>query len=81
MTPEITNDYLRAVSVRFTCTGSSSDFLSLLDALARDYPAIHIDSFSMSGRSYATAEGEAIESSSFDVTLSIFLCDKGGVQP
>ena len=81
VTPEITNDYLRAVSVRFTCTGSSSDFLSLLDALARDYPAIHIDSFSMSGRSYATAEGEAIESSSFDVTLSIFLCDKGGVQP
>ena len=69
------------MSVRFTCTGSSSDFLSLLDALARDYPAIHIDSFSMSGRSYATAEGEAVENSSFDVTLSIFLCDKGGVQP
>lgn len=81
VTPEISNDYLRAVSVRFTCTGSSSDFLSLLDTLARDYPAIHIDSFSMSGLSYATAEGEAVENSSFDASLSIFLCDKGGVQP
>lgn len=73
--------YFRTVSVQLTCSGSGADFLSLLDDLAADYPTIHIDSFSISGRPYANADGEAVESSSFSVSLSIFLCDKGGIQP
>lgn len=73
--------YFRTVSVQLTCSGKSADFLSLLDDLAADYPTIHIDSFSISDRPYANADGEAVESSSFSVSLSIFLCDKGGIQP
>lgn len=73
--------YFRTVSVQLTCSGSGTDFLSLLDDLAADYPTIHIDSFSISDRPYANADGEAVESSSFSVSLSIFLCDKGGIQP
>lgn len=73
--------YFRTVSVQLTCSGSGTDFLSLLDDLAADYPTIHIDSFSISDRPYASADGEAVESSSFSVSLSIFLCDKGGIQP
>lgn len=73
--------YFRTVSVQLTCSGESADFLSLLDDLAADYPTIHIDSFSISDRPYANADGEAVESSSFSVSLSIFLCDKGGIQP
>lgn len=73
--------YFRTVSVQLTCSGESEDFLSLLDDLAADYPTIHIDSFSISDRPYANADGEAVESSSFSVSLSIFLCDKGGIQP
>lgn len=73
--------YFRTVSVQLTCSGENADFLSLLDDLAADYPTIHIDSFSISGRPYANADGEAVESSSFSVSLSIFLCDKGGIQP
>ena len=70
--------YFRTVSVQLTCSGENADFLSLL---AADYPTIHIDSFSISDRPYANADGEAVESSSFSVSLSIFLCDKGGIQP
>ena len=73
--------YFRTVSVQLTCSGKNEDFLSLLDDLAADYPTIHIDSFSISDRPYANADGEAVESSSFSVSLSIFLCDKGGIQP
>ena len=73
--------YFRTVSVQLTCSGENADFLSLLDDLAADYPTIHIDSFSISGRPYANADGEAVESSSFSVSLSIFMCDKGGIQP
>lgn len=73
--------YFRTVSVQLTCSGENEDFLSLLDDLAADYPTIHIDSFSISDRPYANADGEAVESSSFSVSLSIFLCDKGGIQP
>ena len=73
--------YFRTVSVQLTCSGENADFLSLLDDLAADYPTIHIDSFSISDRPYANADGEAVESSSFSVSLSIFLCDKGGIQP
>ena len=73
--------YFRTVSVQLTCSGSGTDFLSLLDDLAADYPTIHIDSFSISDRPYANADGEAVESSSFSVSLSIFMCDKGGIQP
>ena len=63
--------------------GGGQDFEQqvLLDDLAADYPTIHIDSFSISDRPYANADGEAVESSSFTVSLSIFLCDKGGIQP
>ena len=58
-----------------------SNFLSLLDDLADNYPSIQLQNFSITTRSFAAADGTSSSGSIYNVTLRVVLCDKGGVQP
>lgn len=73
--------YYRTVAVSFRCTGESSDFLSMLDDMAANYPSVQLVSFSIDTRSYADTDGSAVTATAFNVSLNVILCDKGGVQP
>ena len=65
----------------FSCSGEASNFLSLLDDLADNYPSIQLQNFSITTRSFAAADGTSSSGSIYNVTLRVVLCDKGGVQP
>ena len=65
----------------FCCTGEDSDFLSMLDDLAANYPSVQLVSFSIDTRSFADTDGSAVTATAFNVSLNVILCDKGGVQP
>ena len=73
--------YLQTSDVTFSCSGEASNFLGLLDDLADNYPSIQLQSFSITTRSFAAADGTSSSGSIYNVTLRIVLCDKGGVQP
>ena len=73
--------YFQTVSVTFSCTGDSSDFLALLDDLAANYPSVQLTTFSLDTRSYANIDGTSTTGTVFSAALSVILCDKGGVQP
>ena len=73
--------YLQTSDVTFSCSGEASNFLSLLDDLADNYPSIQLQNFSITTRSFAAADGTSSSGSIYNVTLRIVLCDKGGVQP
>ena len=73
--------YYRSVAVSFRCTGNDSDFLSMLDDMAANYPSVQLVSFSIDTRSYADTDGSAVTATAFNVSLNVILCDKGGVQP
>ena len=73
--------YYRSVAVSFCCTGEDSDFLSMLDDLAANYPSVQLVSFSIDTRSFADTDGSAVTATAFNVSLNVILCDKGGVQP
>lgn len=73
--------YYRSVAVSFRCTGDDSDFLSMLDDMAANYPSVQLVSFSIDTRSYADTDGSAVTATAFNVSLNVILCDKGGVQP
>lgn len=73
--------YFKTVAVSFSCTGDNSDFLSMLDDLAAAYPSVQLQTFTISTRSYANPDGTSSDGTTFNVSLNIILCDKGGVQP
>lgn len=73
--------YYRSVAINFRCTGEDSDFLSMLDDLAANYPSVQLVSFSIDTRSFADTDGSAVTATAFNVSLNVILCDKGGVQP
>lgn len=73
--------YYQTAAVTFSCSGENSDFLALLDDLAANYPAVQLQSFSMSDRSYAAVDGSVVTSTVFNVSVQVVLCDKQGVQP
>ena len=73
--------YYRSVAVSFRCTGEDSDFLSMLDDTAANYPSVQLVSFSIDTRSFADTDGSAVTATAFNVSLNVILCDKGGVQP
>ena len=73
--------YLQTSDVTFSCSGEASNFLSLLDDLADNYPSIQLQNFSITTRSFAAADGTSSSGSIYNVTLRVVLCDKGGVQP
>ena len=73
--------YLQTSDVAFSCSGEASNFLSLLDDLADNYPSIQLQNFSITTRSFAAADGTSSSGSIYNVTLRVVLCDKGGVQP
>lgn len=73
--------YYRSVAISFRCTGNDSDFLSMLDDMAANYPSVQLASFSIDTRSYADTDGSAVTATAFNVSLNVILCDKGGVQP
>ena len=45
--------YLQTSDVTFSCSGEASNFLSLLDDLADNYPSIQLQNFSITTRSFA----------------------------
>ena len=73
--------YYRSVAISFCCTGEDSDFLSMLDDMAANYPSVQLVSFSIDPRSFADTDGSAVTATAFIVSLIVILCDKGGVQP
>ena len=73
--------YYRSVAISFRCTGNDSDFLSMLDDMAANYPSVQLVSFSIDTRSFADTDGSAVTATAFNVSLNVILCDKGGVQP
>ena len=73
--------YYRSVAISFRCTGNDSDFLSMQDDMAANYPSVQLVSFSIDTRSYADTDGSAVTATAFNVSLNVILCDKGGVQP
>lgn len=73
--------YYRSVAISFCCTGEDSDFLSMLDDMAANYPSVQLVSFSIDTRSFADTDGSAVTATAFNVSLNVILCDKGGVQP
>ena len=73
--------YYRSVAISFRCMGNDSDFLSMLDDMAANYPSVQLVSFSIDTRSYADTDGSAVTATAFNVSLNVILCDKGGVQP
>lgn len=73
--------YYRSVAISFRCTGNDSDFLSMLDDMAANYPSVQLVSFSIDTLSYADTDGSAVTATAFNVSLNVILCDKGGVQP
>lgn len=73
--------YYRSVAISFRCTGEDSDFLSMLDDMAANYPSVQLVSFSIDTRSFADTDGSAVTATAFNVSLNVILCDKGGVQP
>jgi len=73
--------YYRSVAISFRCTGNDSDFLSMLDDMAANYPSVQLVSFSIDTRSYADTDGSVVTATAFNVSLNVILCDKGGVQP
>ena len=52
--------YYRSVAVSFCCTGEDSDFLSMLDDMAANYPSVQLVSFSIDTRSFADTDGSAL---------------------
>lgn len=73
--------YFQTSTVTLRCSGSNEDFLAMLDDLAANYHAVHLDSFTIGYGSYAAATGEVVNQATYTVQLRIILCDKGGVQP
>ena len=73
--------YYRSVAISFRCMGNDSDFLSMLDDMAANYPSVQLVSFSIDTRSSAVTYGSAVTATAFNVSLNVILCDKGGVQP
>ena len=65
----------------FSCTGSDTDFIAMLDDLAAGYPSVQLQTFTISTRSYTNPDGTSEEGSVYTVSLNVILCDKGGVQP
>lgn len=70
--------YFKTANVTFSATGTRADFLALLDDLAANYPSILLQSFEISERRYATAEGDTT-TATFTAQLNVILCDKEGV--
>ena len=52
--------YYRSVAINFRCTGEDSDFLSMLDDMAANYPSVQLVSFSIDTRSFADTDGSAL---------------------
>ena len=73
--------YFKTAAVTFSCTGSDTDFIAMLDDLAAGYPSVQLQTFTISTRSYANPDGTSEEGSVYNVSLNVILCDKGGVQP
>ena len=73
--------YYRSGASSRCCTGEDSDFLSMLDDMAANYPSVQLVSFSIDTRSFADTDGSAVTATAFNVSLNVILCDKGGVQP
>lgn len=73
--------YFQTADITFSCAGDDNDFLALLDDLAANYPSVQMQSFSITTRSYAAADGTSVSGNVYNVTLRVVLCDKGGVQP
>ncbi len=46
--------------VTFRCTGSDSNFYTMLDDLAAQYPSVQLVSFSIDTRSFADTDGSAV---------------------
>lgn len=71
--------YFKTAAVTFSCTGSDTDFIAMLDDLAAGYPSVQLQTFTISTRSYANPDGTSEEGSVYTVSLNVILCDKGGV--
>ena len=72
-------DYFKACTVTFRCTGSDSDFYTMLDDLAGQYPSVQLRSVQIDHAAYTDASGTTTGTATFTVQLSVILCDKESV--
>ena len=72
-------DYFKACTVTFRCTDSDSDFYTMLDDLAGQYPSVQLRSIQIDHAAYTDASGTTTGTATFTVQLSVILCDKESV--
>lgn len=74
-------DYFQTVNVTFVCTGVDSDFYTMLDDLAGQYPSIQLSSVTLDHNynTYADQSGIVSGNTRYTVQLSVILCDKESV--
>lgn len=72
-------DYFKLCTVTFRCTGRDSDFYTMLDDLAADYPSVQLKSMQIDHTAYTDASGATTNTATYTVQLNVILCDKESV--
>lgn len=72
-------DYYQSVNVDFVCTGTDSDFYTMLDDLAGQYPSVQLESVDIDHSGYVNNAGDNPGATRYTVKLNVILCDKESV--
>ena len=72
-------DYFKQCTVIFRCTGSDSNFYTMLDDLAAQYPSVQLKSVQIDHAAYTNASGATTNTATYTVQLNVILCDKESV--
>ena len=72
-------DYFKQCTVTFHCTGSDSNFYTMLDDLAAQYPSVQLKSVQIDHAAYTNASGATTNTATYTVQLNVILCDKESV--
>ena len=72
-------DYFKQCTVTFRCTGSDSNFYTMLDDLAAQYPSVQLKSVQIDHAAYTNASGATTNTATYTVQLNVILCDKESV--
>ncbi len=72
-------DYFQTCTVTFRCTGSDTDFYTMLDDLAAQYPSVQLSTVQIDRTAYTDAGGNTTGTATFTVQLRVILCDKESV--
>ena len=84
LTPPLTRiyaqaDYFKQCTVTFRCTGSDSNFYTMLDDLAAQYPSVQLKNVQIDHAAYTNASGATTNTATYTVQLNVILCDKESV--